>query len=1016
MKKLTSAARLMVLVLCAAAMANVFTPSEAEAPQFNLPSGTYLGVQVLEMRTSMPGATIVYTTDGSQPGCVNQHGTIYSRPIAIRQNSTVRAIACSLVSAESPITTASYIIQEPETVATPVFSPAGGTYVSTQIVTISTATPDALIRYTTDGSVPTCGGSTPYTGAIQVAQSMTLTAVGCKKRSFDSNRSSAAYVITPPAAAPVFNPAPGAYTSEQLVTLSSATPGATFRFSTDGADPTCTTGTSYAGPIAIGNSLTLKAVACASGYSVSAVTAGGYDINLPPPPTVWHSVDIDNLAVNPPIFAGGSTSTNENGDAVNISGRGKFESSAQVFRFVYASVPGDFVMTARLDGVDFAGLASSQARVGLFLTPDFTQTAGNLIYGGTMVVGDGTMRRTDRIAVGSSATSNINPVAGSGVRYLKLTRTGNTYQAAISLNGDVAASYTTSAVRTFTAGLPQSLYVGFAVSSSNNTTIGASATFSDVHIRDLSGNEIIGPNEFTGDIGAGTPGGGTPGGGGPTTPPTGPSHPDDQSRGATPAEPAPLAGSVANYNIEGYAAAAVTGGGNVPVSDARYRQVTTATELVAALRAARASNPNPVRVIEIMNDLNMGWNEVGTDLQADGLLRQNIAPKKHPALIASGVTLLDIMQFNGLTIFSRNGATIRHAEFNIKAGTNLILRNLKFDELWEWDEGTRGAYDSNDWDFVTIGDGSGVTSGIWVDHCTFTKAYDGVLDIKRGASAITVSWSEVVPAATGAGSFVQRQFDDLETNRASNVMYNLLRGSFSQQQIVDIALPQKKGHLIGSNNLEGLTTYTVTLHHNLYKDLQDRMPRLRGGDVHAYNLYVDSSNARIVKAMRDGVVAANPTLASALNSTYSFGITSQASISTEGGAVQVQDSVFFGVLTPFRNNQTDVTNPAYTGAIRGFNIRHILLASDTAFMPVQQSTFSERGFEWATWTGDSGAPGSSLGPTQAPQTEFVWHNGTPTYPITIDPIATLPALLTGSQGAGAGKIGMTTQQWLQVAN
>jgi hypothetical protein len=106
--------------------------------------------------------------------------------------------------------------------------------------------------------------------------------------------------------------------------------------------------------------------------------------------------------------------------------------------------------------------------------------------------------------------------------------------------------------------------------------------------------------------------------------------------------------------------------------------------------------------------------------------------------------------------------------------------------------------------FVTIGDGSGLTSGIWVDHCTFTKSYDGVLDIKRGASAITISWSEVVPAAAGPGSFVQRQFDDLEANRTGNVMYNFLRGYYSQQQVIDIALPQKKGHLIGSNNLEGL--------------------------------------------------------------------------------------------------------------------------------------------------------------------------------------------------------------------
>ena len=88
------------------------------------------------------------------------------------------------------------------------------------------------------------------------------------------------------------------------------------------------------------------------------------------------------------------------------------------------------------------------------------------------------------------------------------------------------------------------------------------------------------------------------------------------------------------------------------------------------------------------------------------------------------------------------------------------------------------------------------------------------------------------------------------------------------------------------------------------------MPRLRGGDVHGYNLYVESSNARIVKDMRDGIVAANPTLAAALDSTYHFGITSNGSISTEGGAVQIESSVFFGVLTPLRNNQTDVTNSA----------------------------------------------------------------------------------------------------------
>jgi pectate lyase len=980
---------------------------KAEAPVFTPAPGTYTGSQLVAMSTTTLGATIVYTTDGSAPSCVKQHGTVYSAPIELSRDTTLRAMACALLRGESVITKGVYVIKPRETVATPVFDPAAGTYLAAQSVTLSVATAGASIRYTTDGTPASCATGTVYSGAIEVASSITLSAIGCAAEKIDSAVATAGYVITPPATAPVFDPAPGAYVGTQNISLSSATAGAWFRYTTDGSEPSCESGNSYDAPIAIANSLTLKAVACAANYSDSAVTSGGYDITAPPEPSLWQSVDVNNFAVNPPVLAAGSTSTNENGDAVNISGRGKFESGAQVFRFVHASVAGDFVFTARLDGVDFAGLASSQARVGLLLTPDITQTGTALIYGGTMVVGDGTHRRTDRIAVGNSATSNINPT-GTGARYLKLTRIGSTYQAAVSLDG--GATYTSAAVRTFTAGLPETLQVGFAVSSSHNTAISASATFSDVHIRDLSGNVLIGPDTFSGDIGSGTVGGG----GGGTPPPTGPSQPEDLSRGATPAEPA-LVTNAPRYNLEGFAAASVTGGGNIPEDDPRYRRVTTATELVAALRAARASNANPVKVIEIMNDLNMGWNEVGTLLQADGLLRQNIAAKKHPALIASGVSLLDIMNFNGLTIFSRNGATIRHAEFNIKAGTNLILRNLKFDELWEWDEATRGAYDSNDWDFVTIGDGGGVTSGIWVDHCTFTKSYDGVLDIKRGASAITVSWSEVVPPATGAGSFVQRQFDDLEANRAGNVMYNLLRGHFSQEQIVAVALPQKKGHLIGSNNLEGLTSYTVTLHHNLYQDLQDRMPRLRGGDVHAYNLYVDSSNARIVKDMRDAIVAANPTLASAL-ANYSFGITSNGAISTEGGAVQIEASVFSGVLTPLRNNQTDVSNPAYTGAIRGYDIRHILLASDTAQMPAPQSTFTDRGYLWAMWQGDSEAPGSSLGPTQAPPVPFAWHNGGPAYPITLDPVDSLQALLTGPQGAGAGKIGLTTGQWLRVAN
>lgn len=1006
MRGFRSAARLGVLAICVSG--SLTACKKADAPSLSPPAGTYTGTQYVAMSSPTVGSIVVYTTDGSAPSCAKEHGTIYSAPVAIAQDATLKAMACALLRDESLVVTAKYVIRPPEPVADPVFSPAAGLYLSAQSVSITSATAGATIRYTNDGSAPGCASGAVYAGPIDVAQDVTLKAIGCATGKLDSAVVSAAYVIRPPAAAPDFDPVPGAYTGVQHVTLTSATPGATFKYSTDGQLPVCGGNTPYTGPIEISNSLTLKAVACATGYSDSPITSGGYDITIPPAESVWKAVDFNNGA----NLAAGTHSTNEAGDALNISGRGKFESTAQVFHYVYTKLKGDFVFTARLDGVDFGGLASNQGRAALLLTPDIATTGTAFVYGSTMFNASTTpFGRSHRLGTGSNNSNSSITVSGTGARYLKLTRAGNTYTAAASLDG--GTTYVASSTQTFTTGLPEELFVGFAMSSSSNTAA-ASATFSDVQIRDPAGNLLVAPNSFTGEIGSPTEGGGTP------TPPTGPTHPEDLSRGATPAEPA-LVGDVFRYNLEGYAAGAVTGGGDIPESDARYRKVTTATELVAALKDAKASGANPVKVIEILNDLNMGYNEVGTLLtsQTSNPLRANLPATKHPALIASGVTLLDIQDFSGLTIYSKNGATIRHAEFNIKNGTNLILRNLKFDELWEWDEGTRGAYDTNDWDFVTIGDGGGLTSGIWVDHCTFTKAYDGVLDIKKGASNITISWSEVTPAAAGPGSFVQQQFDALEANRANNVMYNLLRTYFSQEQVVAIALPQKKGHLIGSTNLEGLTSYTVTLHHNLYKDLQDRMPRLRGGDVHAYNLFVDSSNARIVKSMRDEIVAANAPLATALSSTYSFGITSQASISTEGGAVQVEDSVFWGVLTPFRNNQTDVNNPAYTGAIRGSNILHILLATDTQYMPAtsQQQTFSDRGFIWASWQGNSDDPLSTLGPTQAPQAPFVWHNGGgPSYLYSKDPVATLGPLLTGPQGAGAGKIGLSTAQWLSVTN
>ncbi|HEY2351283.1 MAG TPA: chitobiase/beta-hexosaminidase C-terminal domain-containing protein, partial [Candidatus Acidoferrum sp.] len=87
------------------------------------------------------------------------------------------------------------------TVATPTFNPAGGSYTSTQNVTIATTTSGATIYYTTDGSNPTTG-STMYVSPVAVAVSETLKAIAVKSGSNNSAIGTAVYNIGAP---PVIN-------------------------------------------------------------------------------------------------------------------------------------------------------------------------------------------------------------------------------------------------------------------------------------------------------------------------------------------------------------------------------------------------------------------------------------------------------------------------------------------------------------------------------------------------------------------------------------------------------------------------------------------------------------------------------------------------------------------------------------------------------------------------------------------------------------------------------------------
>ena len=168
-------------------------PAQVAAPSFSPAGGTYTSAQSVTITTTTSGATIRYTTDGSNPTATT--GTVYSSPVSISVTTTLKAIAYKSGMTDSAVTSATYTISAPSQVAAPSFSPGGGTYTSAQSVTISSTTSGASIRYTIDGSTPTATTGTLYSAPVTISATTTLKAIAYKSGLTDSAVTSATYTI-----------------------------------------------------------------------------------------------------------------------------------------------------------------------------------------------------------------------------------------------------------------------------------------------------------------------------------------------------------------------------------------------------------------------------------------------------------------------------------------------------------------------------------------------------------------------------------------------------------------------------------------------------------------------------------------------------------------------------------------------------------------------------------------------------------------------------------------------------
>ena len=134
---------------------DISTTPKVSTPQISPPGGAFGGSVGVTITTATSGATIFYTTDGSDPDGASSNG-VDSVDFTLFDSATVKAIAKKAAMDDSNMAQATFTKDLPD-VATPVINPDGGTFYQSVPVTIMTATAGATVFYTTDGSTPDAG-------------------------------------------------------------------------------------------------------------------------------------------------------------------------------------------------------------------------------------------------------------------------------------------------------------------------------------------------------------------------------------------------------------------------------------------------------------------------------------------------------------------------------------------------------------------------------------------------------------------------------------------------------------------------------------------------------------------------------------------------------------------------------------------------------------------------------------------------------------------------------------------
>ena len=385
-----------------------------------------------------------------------------------------------------------------------------------------------------------------------------------------------------------------------------------------------------------------------------------------------------------------------------------------------------------------------------------------------------------------------------------------------------------------------------------------------------------------------------------------------------------------------------------------------------------------MHVIEIANDVNLGYNLL-TDTHG---VVDNFASKYNnlkdwlsfsDMFLENGISQIKVENTSNLLIYSKNGAKLTHCGFKLTSDTNVVFRNLEFDEMWQWEDAPRadssaiGDYDAFGWAYFKIS----FCGYIWIDHCTFGKSYDGQIDISNpvynanagvafrapygadGGSGVHISWCNFNSGSDDQNGYLYKMMDKIEQNYQAGgtdyLYYNALRdgGASFEEILYGVAIPQKKGFLCGDGSADEYN-YNLKLQVSFanckFTNLEDRIPKLRGGNAYMYNCIVDSSQYYGYRTTLRAMNAASKV--SAVNSGWKCALVSQGIVCGNGGSVMAEGCIFNGIDTLLKNNDSGKGGPVDGGyKIQNCELNNIQISSSSILSP--------ENFSWHTANGKS---------------------------------------------------------------